>query len=213
MKSLIFFKKDINSCSRCGLCQAVCPVYQITKNDCTSPRGKFILINEMLKNNLKPTQNLKNYMTMCINCGKCTHYCPSKIDIRKINEAFFRDFPHLKIHIKGIPFLIRYFFNLIFKGLKKNIIIPSDKKIIYLAEFGEKEIPEKIKNFDYTVIECGIPLKFALSNPNLYKELTKNSALKINNNCILLTKSPICKTEIQFGLNIIKKKQKIHYIN
>ena len=53
------FKKDINNCSRCGLCQAVCPVFQETKNDCTSPKGKFTMLNELLNNGEKPSKDLK----------------------------------------------------------------------------------------------------------------------------------------------------------
>ena len=53
MKNLDFLKSKIEICSRCGLCMAVCPVYRVTKNDCTSPRGKFILINELLKKKYK----------------------------------------------------------------------------------------------------------------------------------------------------------------
>ena len=213
MKSLKNFKESINSCSRCGLCQAVCPIYQITKNDCTSPRGKFILINDLLKNNLKPSKKLKNYMTMCINCKKCINYCPSKIDTIKINEAFFKDFFYFKIDLLGIPFLIRYLLNFLCKIFQKNVILSTDKKVIYLTEFGETEIPEIIKKFDYKVIECGIPIKFALSNPGLYKKLAKISAKKIieNNIDIILTKNPLCKTELQIGLQ--KTKLKIHYIN
>ena len=30
MKKLKDFKDDVNKCSKCGLCQSVCPVYNIT---------------------------------------------------------------------------------------------------------------------------------------------------------------------------------------
>lgn len=93
MKSLNIFKKEIRSCSRCGLCMAICPVYQITKNDCTSPRGKLILLYEIFKKNIKPSKKIKSYMNMCIDCGKCTRYCPGKIDMERINTAFYKDYP------------------------------------------------------------------------------------------------------------------------
>ena len=210
MKNLNFFKKDINNCARCGLCQAVCPVYQATKNDCTSPRGKFILINEMLKNNMKPSKKLKNYMTMCINCGKCINYCPSKIDTIKINEAFEKDYPHFEINLSGIPILIRYFLNKMYKFFEKKIFLSSDKKYIYLSEYGETDIPNALKKANCTVIECGIPIRFAIFNPIIYKELAKISAIKILeiNPDNIITKSTLCITELQVGLHIIKSNKK-----
>ena len=113
MNSLNKFKKDLKNCSRCGLCQAVCPIFEITKNDSTSPKGKFILLNEMLKNGEKPSKKLINYMKTCLNCGKCVEYCPSKIDIKEINKAFDKDFSASKLNL----FLLveEFVFSIIFK--------------------------------------------------------------------------------------------------
>lgn len=49
MKKLEDFKEDINKCSKCGLCQSVCPVYKITGNDCAVSRGKFVMLDGVLK--------------------------------------------------------------------------------------------------------------------------------------------------------------------
>ena len=48
MKSLKDYEEDIYKCSRCGLCQSVCPVYQTTLNDCAVSRGKFNILNGVL---------------------------------------------------------------------------------------------------------------------------------------------------------------------
>ena len=214
MKNLNFFKKDIETCSRCGLCQAVCPVYLVTKNDCVLPRGKFILINEIFKRNLKPSKRLKNYMKMCINCGKCTDYCPSKIDTPKISEAFKKDYPYFKFSLSGFFVLIRYFVNFSEEKICKENGLKIFKKGVYLAFYKEREIPEVVKNSKCKVIDCGIPIEFALSNPELYKKLALNSAKKAveNNPDTILTKNALCKTEIQIGLKYLKIKRKIRYI-
>jgi len=53
MKRLSDFEKQIHKCSKCGLCQAECPVYQVTGNDCTVSRGQFVMLKAVLDGDLK----------------------------------------------------------------------------------------------------------------------------------------------------------------
>src|SRR5574344_146165 len=73
-------EKEINKCSKCGLCKSICPIYKITKNDFDTARGKFILLKE---NKFAP----QKILDFCLKCNKCKEYCPSNIDIRKISEG------------------------------------------------------------------------------------------------------------------------------
>lgn len=84
MKKLEDFADDINKCSKCGLCQSVCPVYKITGNDCAVSRGKFVMLDGVLKGDLKLNKNIEKYLDMCLKCGKCKHFCPSNIDVCEI---------------------------------------------------------------------------------------------------------------------------------
>ena len=86
MNNLNDFKDDINKCSKCGLCQSVCPVYKITGNDCAVSRGKFVMLDGVIKGDLKLNKNIEKYLDMCLKCGKCTNFCPSAIDVCKIFE-------------------------------------------------------------------------------------------------------------------------------
>ena len=45
MKKLKDFEKEINKCSKCGLCQSSCPVYHATGNECAVSKGKFVLLS------------------------------------------------------------------------------------------------------------------------------------------------------------------------
>ncbi len=87
MKSLEDFKEEIHKCSKCGLCQAVCPLYEITGNECTVSRGQFIMLDGVVKKDLKMNKNINKYLDICLKCGKCTKFCPSSIDICKIFET------------------------------------------------------------------------------------------------------------------------------
>ena len=84
MKKLVDYKKEIHTCSKCGLCQSVCPVYKVTGNDCTVSRGKFIMLNGIIKGDLKLNKNINKYLDMCLKCNACKNFCPSEIDARKI---------------------------------------------------------------------------------------------------------------------------------
>ncbi len=87
MKTVKDFSKEINKCSKCGLCQAVCPVYKVTGNDCAVSRGKFVMLDGVVKGDLKLNKNINKYLDMCLKCGKCKEFCPSSIDVSKIFET------------------------------------------------------------------------------------------------------------------------------
>lgn len=84
MKKLTDYKEEIHKCSKCGLCQSVCPVYEQTGNDCSVSRGKFIMLNGIIKGDLKLNKNVNKYLDMCLKCNACKDFCPSDIDARKI---------------------------------------------------------------------------------------------------------------------------------
>ena len=52
MKDLKDYKEEIHRCSKCGLCQAVCPIYQETGNECSVSRGQFIMLGGVIKDEL-----------------------------------------------------------------------------------------------------------------------------------------------------------------
>ena len=84
MKSLKDFRKELSKCSKCGQCQVACPVFKLTKNDCTVSRGKFMMLNGVTQGELKLSENINKYLDMCLKCGKCTQYCPAGIDALEI---------------------------------------------------------------------------------------------------------------------------------
>ena len=87
MQKLEDFKCEINKCSKCGLCQSVCPIYKLTGNDCAVSRGKFVMLEGVLKGDLKLNQNINKYLDLCLKCNKCSDFCPSAIDVCEIFEA------------------------------------------------------------------------------------------------------------------------------
>ena len=87
MKNLKDFEEEIYKCSRCGLCQSVCPVYKASGNECAVSRGKFNILNGIIKGDLSFSKKVKSYLDMCTGCNACKNFCPSQIDAKQIFVA------------------------------------------------------------------------------------------------------------------------------
>lgn len=111
MKTLKDCKEEIHSCSKCGLCQSVCPVYKITGNDCTVSRGHFIMLKGLLKGELKMSKTINRYLDMCLKCSACTKFCPSGIDVVDIAALAKAEYFNLhkteKFKSKILKFLLK----------------------------------------------------------------------------------------------------------
>lgn len=151
MKDLKEYQEDIYKCSKCGLCQSVCPIYKATKNESILSRGKFTILNGIINNELKFTKNVAQNLEMCLNCNLCKNFCPSGIDAKEIfasakNEYSKKHKPFIPKHIIEHTFLMYLikifgicyrFFNVDFfvKRLENNLIkSPLGRKIL-LADF------------------------------------------------------------------------------
>ncbi|MCQ2740312.1 MAG: (Fe-S)-binding protein [bacterium] len=173
MKQLANFKEDIHKCSKCGLCQAVCPIYSATKNDCNVARGFFVMLNEVIHNKFSINKTINRYLSLCLKCNACSTSCPSGIDVTDVivsakYEYFqthfiekFWSFVQNNVIYKLIPNLFKNF-----NKIKKSKSF--DKKVIY---FGGCESKYKNRNSVITLFNkmnievicpdfmcCGIPL-------------------------------------------------------
>lgn len=188
MKHLAEYREDLHSCSKCGLCQSVCPIYKITGNDCSVSRGHFIMLLGLLKGELKMTKRINRYLDLCLKCGACSKFCPSGIDIVDIIASAKAEY--FKIHPieKFISFIQKY---LIF-GFGMNIIklfsrnIKSkefEKKVIYFGGCsgkmkGNKAVIKLLNACNIEVITpnfkcCGIPF-YVRGDRNTFEEYAQS---------------------------------------
>ena len=196
MKKLEDFRNEINKCSKCGLCQSVCPIYKLTGNDCAVSRGKFIMLDGVLKGDLKLNKTINKYLDLCLKCDKCSNFCPSAIDVCKIFETAKYEYAQNSFWSKFVFFLeSKFVFGnflklmkifsdsnkrkktqtentnlklLYFKGCVNNIYPQADKFLHKLFDNSNVEIIEK--DFDC----CGLPF---LSSGNLerFEEVKKHN--------------------------------------
>lgn len=143
MKKLEDFKEEINKCSKCGLCQSVCPIYKLTGNDCAVSRGKFVMLDGVLKGDLKLNRNINKYLDLCLKCDKCSNFCPSSIDVCKILETAKYNYEKNTLWGKFIFFLeSKYVFGNLLK-LFKTLINPHplrEGKQLFASEASSRDV-------------------------------------------------------------------------
>lgn len=199
MNELKDFASDINKCSKCGLCQSVCPVYKETGNDCAVSRGKFVMLDGVLKGDLKLNKNINKYLDLCLKCGKCSDFCPSGIDVCKIFETAKYQYAKNTLTGKIIFFLqskvvfgnFINFFKFLTKPFRKKIKGKTQNrlKLLYfkgcvnnLCPKNDNYLNKIFKNSEVEIIEkdfdcCGLPF---LSSGNLERfEQVKKHNLKM----------------------------------
>lgn len=81
-------KKDIQNkaakCVKCGLCLPSCPTYNLTQNECESPRGRIALLDGLASDHLPLTEKLQTYLDHCLHCRACEAVCPAKVEYGKL---------------------------------------------------------------------------------------------------------------------------------
>lgn len=68
------------SCVKCAKCVPSCTIYQINRDEVTSPRGFVDLLALCERGEIPLDGNLKNIFESCFLCTTCTTQCPQSID-------------------------------------------------------------------------------------------------------------------------------------
>jgi len=71
-------------CMRCGMCQAVCPLYAETGREADVARGKLSLLDGLLKRMFDDPAGTCDRLNKCLLCGSCQANCPSGVRVLEI---------------------------------------------------------------------------------------------------------------------------------
>lgn len=225
MKKLEDFADDINKCSKCGLCQSVCPVYKITGNDCAVSRGKFVMLDGVLKGDLKLNKNIEKYLDMCLKCGKCKNFCPSNIDVCEIfNTAKYECAKNTiqgkfeKFFESKLVFGTFMKFMKIFRRINSTASISGNRgegciKLLYFKGCvnnvypkTERALKKIFSNLNVEIIErdfdcCGLPF-LSSGNMERFEEVKKyNLALMDSDFDYILTDCASCESTLKGYFN------------
>lgn len=68
----------VASCVHCGFCLPACPTYRVLGEEMDSPRGRIVLMKEVLEGTLSATE-AGRYIDRCLGCFACVTACPSGV--------------------------------------------------------------------------------------------------------------------------------------
>ena len=71
-------------CMRCGMCQAVCPLYAQTGKESDVARGKLALLDGLMKSMFDDPEGVSKRLNKCLLCGSCSANCPSGVKVLDI---------------------------------------------------------------------------------------------------------------------------------
>lgn len=68
----------VQACVHCGFCLPVCPTYQELGQEMDSPRGRILLMKNVLEGHLEPS-TAQPHIDRCLGCLACVTHCPSGV--------------------------------------------------------------------------------------------------------------------------------------
>lgn len=71
-------------CMRCGMCQAVCPLFAVTGRESDVARGKLALLDGLLNKMFEDPNGVYERLNKCLLCGSCATNCPSGVKVLDI---------------------------------------------------------------------------------------------------------------------------------
>ncbi|MDE7066048.1 MAG: (Fe-S)-binding protein [Desulfovibrionaceae bacterium] len=74
----------IIACMKCGLCQAVCPMFGATMMEADVARGKLALVDNLAHKMIEDPEAVADKLGRCLLCGSCQANCPSGVKIMDI---------------------------------------------------------------------------------------------------------------------------------
>lgn len=97
------------ACMKCGMCQAVCPVFAETMSEGDVARGKIALLENLAHEMIQDPEGVQNKLNKCLLCGSCAANCPSGV---KVLDIFLKARVIVNTYM-GLPAVKK----VIFKGL------------------------------------------------------------------------------------------------
>lgn len=96
----------LERCSRCGTCQAYCPLYQETGKETLVARGKVELLDLVENNKLVWNDKLAEIFSTCLLCGNCGDNCPNMVKA----DLLVREGRRKLVAARGLPIIKRTVF-------------------------------------------------------------------------------------------------------
>lgn len=79
--------RAVETCVHCGFCLPACPTYRVLGEEMDSPRGRIVLMKQVLEGELTMPDALP-YVDRCLGCLACVAACPSGVKYEELLVPF-----------------------------------------------------------------------------------------------------------------------------
>ncbi|MBW1696200.1 MAG: (Fe-S)-binding protein [Deltaproteobacteria bacterium] len=204
------FREQVLKCSRCGFCQAHCPVFGATLRPAYNARGKMLILKEVMEGKIDLNDELIETLFQCTMCANCFTNCPSGVEVAEIIKCVRRDMVNIgSCHpaFKGMNEVLKKYTNIYAEEQSEDFNRQRNRQAEYVFFIGcvgayrEEEsttatldLLDRL-NINYTLIDevccsgvledVGFQINENLAKKNIERILTTNASA-------LITGCPYC---------------------
>src|SRR5580704_11239320 len=80
-------ERNLRACVHCGICTATCPTYVLFGDERDGPRGRIVMMQQMLESGGAPTPETVRHVDRCLSCLGCRTACPSGVDYPRLVDT------------------------------------------------------------------------------------------------------------------------------
>jgi len=80
-------ERNLRACVHCGICTATCPTYVLLGDERDSPRGRIVMMQQMLEDGGTPAAETVHHVDRCLSCLGCRTACPSGVDYARLVDT------------------------------------------------------------------------------------------------------------------------------
>lgn len=80
-------ERNLRACVHCGICTATCPTYVLTGDERDGPRGRIVMMQNMLEADAVPSPEAVHHLDRCLSCLGCRTACPSGVNYPRLIDT------------------------------------------------------------------------------------------------------------------------------